>query len=276
MEKSYKFGLLGFPVSQSRSPVIHNTLGELKNIDLTYELMSTEPEILADRISNLYESGYDGFNVTVPHKCNVIPSLVGISTEAKCVGAVNTCVRTEGGYFGYNTDIYGITKSIEEAGADITNRICVVYGAGGAARAVIYSLISMGAGMVYVIDRTVEKAKKLADDINCVLSTDKVGIITEEAAVIELTDIFLFQCTSVGMKAGECIVKDMRIFEHSLLAFDIIAMDTEFVRIAGSRGIPSQNGTRMLLYQGIKAFELWTGLSVTEDEISKMKEATGL
>ena len=281
----YKLGLIGYPVGHSRSPFIHSKLAELKGIDLSYELLLTPPQELAKRVKDLFDEGFTGFNVTVPHKINVIPLIGTISQDASSVNAVNTCLRADNGFDGFNTDISGFKRSLTANDIEVSGKDCVVLGAGGAARSLVYSLITLGARNIYIINRSRDNALKLIDDLKRASDVSNVKAVSEEELLKEGYDNVAlqdtgtgrylgFQATSAELNSDESVVKDPKLFDLFDVSYDIVAVKepTPFIRQSRERGIRAFNGFDMLYYQAEAAFEIWTGLKVSKEEALIVRE----
>ena len=158
--------LLGNPVEHSISPLIHNTLAEKMNINIAYTAFKVEGSELNNAVKGAKALGILGMNVTVPHKCDVIKALDEIDPLAEKIGAVNTVVSTENGYKGYNTDIIGLNRQLQEEGVFIKDREVIIIGAGGASRAITYLCANEGARRIWLLNRTLPNAKALADEVN--------------------------------------------------------------------------------------------------------------
>ena len=157
--KTRLLGLLGDPVQHTLSPLIHNTLSDILGINEVYVPFHTHKEGLADAVKGAFELNILGMNATVPHKNEIMASLVDIDEGAAAIGAVNTLVRTANGYKGYNTDMMGLSRELESYGVELDSKSVIILGAGGAARAVAYMCMNKGADKVYILNRTIEKAQ---------------------------------------------------------------------------------------------------------------------
>ena len=159
-------GLIGNPVAHSISPVIHNRLAGLRGDNLVYATFKVEAGNVAAAVKGAYALDILGLNVTVPHKQAVIDELVDIDGLAAAIGAVNTLVRTEGGFKGYNTDILGLDRELSDVGISLEDKCVVIIGAGGAARAIAFLCAGKKASEIYIMNRTLEKAQNIADAVN--------------------------------------------------------------------------------------------------------------
>ena len=274
MGSKIKLGLLGYPVAHSKSPLIHSMLADFKGLDLSYELLLTKPEDLKERVKELFVSGYHGFNVTVPHKLAVIDSLLNVSKEALSVGAVNTCIRTEKGFDGFNTDITGFATALDKNEIEVTGRDVVVYGAGGAARSVVFALLSKSPASLSIVNRSKENALKLIDDLKDAVDTSAASYKTEEEVLSSNKRLVAIQTTSAELTTGESIIKNVAMFDLFDAAYDIVAVKdpTPFIAGAKARNIKAVNGFDMLYYQAQAAFEMWTGEKITDDEADRVRK----
>ncbi len=152
-------GLIGNPVGHSISPVIHNTLADITKTNMVYTTFKVDKEDVAKAVEGAYALDILGLNVTVPHKQSVMDVLVDIDPLAKAIGAVNTLVRKDGGYKGYNTDILGLKRELEDESISLCGNNCIILGAGGAARAIASLCAQSGANKVYMLNRTIEKPR---------------------------------------------------------------------------------------------------------------------
>ena len=153
-------GLLGNPVEHTLSPVIHNTLSEILQKNQVYVPFCVKEDSLEQAVRGAYELNLLGLNVTVPHKNQVMQYLQETDSVAEQIGAVNTLVRMEQGYKGYNTDMPGLLRAIQSDGISLRNQIVVILGAGGASKAVAYMCMQEQASEIYMLNRTVEKAQR--------------------------------------------------------------------------------------------------------------------
>lgn len=263
-------GLIGNPVGHSISPLIHNSLAEICNLDLAYVTFQVEQEHLASAVKGAYALEILGMNVTVPHKQQVMDSLVAIDSLAKAIGAVNTLVRSENGYKGYNTDILGLHRELQEVGIQLKDSKVILLGAGGAARAIAFLCVSEGADQVCILNRTIEKAQAIAADVNAHLGTDVAkGMALDAYKTLKGDDYIVIQTSSVGLfpHVNAAVIEDPAFYQKARVGVDIIynPAETKFMKLMKSCGKPAYNGLKMLLYQGISAFELWNQISVSKE-----------
>ncbi|MEG1575560.1 MAG: shikimate dehydrogenase, partial [Clostridium sp.] len=160
--KTQVCGIIANPVEHSMSPLLQNLYAERTGINVRYVPFKVEESDVKAAIKGAFALNIRGLNVTVPHKQRVMPYLTEIDEEAEAVGAVNTLVRTETGYKGYNTDVQGLLRTVSEAGIKLLGRNCILIGAGGAAKAAAYMMAKEGATSIYLLNRSVSKAEDLA------------------------------------------------------------------------------------------------------------------
>jgi shikimate dehydrogenase len=272
-------GIIGNPVEHSVSPVLQNMLAELLGLDLVYVPFRVGDGDVAAAVKGAYALNVLGMNVTVPHKSSVISELVDIDPLAESIGAVNTLVRVDGGYKGYNTDILGLKRELLEAGIALAGENVVILGAGGAARAIAFLCASEGAQSIYILNRTLEKASGIADSVNAHVGRNVVHpMAIGSYANLPVRDFLCIQTTSVGLHPhdDEAPIEDMAFYDMVRTGVDIIytPAETRFMRLVRQSGDKrTYNGLKMLLYQGISAFELWNDVKVTPEMADRVYEA---
>lgn len=274
-------GLIGYPVAHTLSPLIHNTLAETMGQDMVYVPFPVEPERVGEAIKGAYALDIAGLNVTVPHKSAVIPHLREIDALAEKIGAVNTLVRCDGGYKGYNTDMTGLQRAMASDGVRLQGEQVVLLGAGGAARAVAFLCASAGAETVYLWNRTFARAQEVAAEVNRVCGRDRIRAL---ASYEELPAgrFLAIQGTSAGLypNVEDTPITDTAFLEKIHTGYDLIYKpgNTRFMQLVRSHGGRAFNGLKMLAYQGIHAFELWNGVHVddaqAETVIQKLRKET--
>lgn len=278
-------GLIGNPVGHSISPVIHNTLADITKTNMVYTTFKVEKGSVAKAVDGAYALDILGLNVTVPHKQEVIDVLVDIDPLARAIGAVNTLVRTTGGYKGYNTDILGLKRELEEEGIELKENNCIILGAGGAARAIAFLCAQSGADKVYMLNRTVEKAEDIADAVNVYFNREcVVPMHMDDYKSLKESGYIVIQTTSVGLypNVNDTVIEDKEFYKKIKAGVDIIynPSTTKFMELCMEAGKPAFNGLKMLLYQGVAAYELWNNTKISKEEAdivyNKMKEELGI
>jgi shikimate dehydrogenase len=256
----YRLGVIGDPVAHSLSPALHQPALDELGIPAIYERWHTTAAELPDRIAGLRDESALGASVTVPHKVAVMVLVDEVSPAAARAGAVNTVVNRDGALFGDNTDIYGFAVSLNEAVDGAVPATALVLGAGGAARAVVLALEAAGVGEIIVANRDEDRVSRLAHDLAPApvrpvrLDEDQLRQELPLAGV-------LVNATSIGWHAGETPIDLdlLRLLADDAVVADLTYRDTELLMAAKERGLRTVDGLPMLVHQGARAFELWTG-----------------
>ncbi len=260
--------LIGRPVEHSLSPLIHNTLAQRMGINMAYTTFCVEDADVAEAVKGAYALGVRGMNVTVPHKRAVMECLTDVDPLAAKIGAVNTLVRAEGGFKGYNTDITGLDRELREAGIEIGGRSVIILGAGGASRAITYLCADRGADRIWLLNRTAERAKELAGEVNSHFGDVVVPMSLKDYREIPGGKYPVIQTTSAGLypDTDGLPIEDDAFYELVSAGVDIIFNPpvTGFMKKCVEHNAPAYNGLKMLLYQGIAAFEMWYGVTVEQ------------
>ncbi|NPB06939.1 MAG: shikimate dehydrogenase [Aquificae bacterium] len=245
------FGVTGYPVRHSLSPVFQNALIKWAGLNAVYLAFEVPPEELPAFVRFAKVNPVRGFNVTVPHKETIVPLLDGLDETARRIGAVNTVKVENGKAYGYNTDWIGFLKSARGLlGRPLKGVKVLVLGAGGVAKAILYALTREGAE-VLLWNRTREKALALAQKFPVRL----VGSPEEGLKEAEL----VVNATSLGLKKDDPPIFDYALLRPGQAVFDAVYGDTPLVREALRRGLKAADGLSMLLWQGIESFFIWNG-----------------
>ncbi len=258
-------GLLGYPVEHSLSPVMHNAAFRVAGLDWHYTLQQTQPENLGTTIRRGVAEGYEGWNITVPHKERMVAYLDEAELEVKATGACNTVRLEDGRLVGYNTDVAGFLAGLEEVGGIPEGSRVVLLGAGGAARAVAWALATSGHNVV-VLARNASQASSLAHSllVTASLSIESGSLDTTTLdATLDSVNL-LVNCTPAGMwpNIEAMPLPDTLNLPAHLLVYDLVyrPRPTRFLIKAAKAGCRTQDGLAMLVRQGASAFEIWTGL----------------
>ena len=268
--KTRTLGLLGDPVEHTMSPLIHNTLSDIVGLNNVYVPFHTRSENLESAVKGAYALNILGLNVTVPHKYEVMKYLSAIDEGGQAIGAVNTLVRTENGYKGYNTDLLGLLREVRSYGVELDGQDVIILGAGGAAKAVAYMCVSNGAGHVYILNRTVAKAQAIADHMNDFFGNQSMTAMSiQDYHKLPEKKYIVFQSTSKGLypHSDEVVIEDPAFYKLISVGIDLIYKPfcTGFMSLCRQAGAKSYNGLKMLLYQGIIAYELWNDITIDEE-----------
>ena len=252
------FAVIGYPIEHSLSPAMHNAaIGKL-GIDCVYVPFRVVPGELRMAVEGFRAAGIRGLNVTIPHKQRIMNYLDSVDGLARRIGAVNTVVNRKGKLAGYNTDAYGFLKPLRKL-RRLGNSTVFVFGAGGAARAIVYSLLTQKVGRIYITDRDNARAARLAREMK---TRKAVYVKYDNSTVRDIAgkaDI-LVNATNTGMSRGDPLLIDPRCLKKGALVYDIVYnRETELVKKARARGIKCLDGVDMFVNQGAVSLEYWTG-----------------
>lgn len=261
--------VLGHPIRHSVSPAMHNAaLGGLARedarfADWRYFRFEVPPDDLPRALDLLHRGGFHGVNLTVPHKVLAFGRMAEVDPAARPAGAVNTLLRRPEGWAGFNTDGYGLAAAVRETlGRELTGAPIVLLGAGGAARGAAVECLQRRCASLTIVNRTRENLdallallKPLAGGIH-VAGLDPADITARAPA-----GALIINATSAGLKASDPLPVDLAALRAPAAVFDMIynPPETALLRAAAGRGIPSANGLAMLVHQGAKALEIWSG-----------------
>ena len=257
--------VIGNPIEHSLSPVIQNAAFNALNLDFIYTAFRVKPLEVNNALAGVRALGIVGLNVTMPHKEAVIPCLDWIDESAMFLSSVNTIHHKDGKLLGYSTDGVGAFNALKENGVNPCGKRVLMLGAGGAARAIAYTLVQDVEELV-VLNRTVSGAEKLSEVIKQKFGKKiSVDLLSSKSIEERIVDVdILLNTTSVGMKPNV----DQSLVTSNSLRSDMTVMDivynpveTQLVRDAKAVGAKVVSGVEMLIYQGAASFEIWTGQS---------------
>lgn len=264
-----KAAVIGHPVAHSKSPLIHAYWLMQHDLAGHYRTIDIAPDALADGVRELVEDGYDGFNVTVPHKVAIMNLCADLDDTARAIGAVNTVVIQDGKLYGKNTDAFGFIENLKQAQPCILfDKPAMVLGAGGAARAVIYGLLQEGVPRIHLTNRSVNKAEQLA-----AMDPARIDVVPWDRRH-ELNDIsLLINTTSLGMAGQPALEINLTALPRGAVVYDIVyaPLMTDLLSAAQMRGNPIVTGIGMLLHQARAAFHVWTGVMPEVDAALEKK-----
>ncbi len=264
-----RYALIGWPVAHSASPLMQEAAFQAAGLNAKYELIAVPPDNLSEVILRLKNQGYCGWNVTVPHKETVLSLMDSLDPEAEKTGSVNTVLPKQGKLWGYSTDGYGLAKALERNfQLRIPGSSILFLGTGGAARAAAVYAAMKGASEITLVNRTVARAEALAESIRRVSSTCRVGVLSLSvpsavSAAMRQAQV-LIHSTSLGLHPHDPLPFPPSEIPPHLPVFDMIYGSTSFQQILRRQGNPVASGWDMLIYQGCRSFELWTGLTAPE------------
>jgi len=255
-----KAGVMGWPVAHSLSPALHGFWLKQHGIDGSYETLAVPPDRLAGALRALASKGFAGCNLTIPHKETALPLMELLDPAARRIGAVNTVVvGPDGALSGYNTDGYGFIENLRAQipGWKPQAGPTTVLGAGGAARAVIYGLLTRGVSSVVNINRTPSRAEALRERFG-----ERVHVGRWDDLNGQLGDTaLLVNTTTLGMHGQPDLAADLGQLPGHAIVADLVYVPlvTPLLKAAKARGLRTADGLGMLLHQAVGGFTLWFG-----------------
>ena len=264
----YKFGLIGYPLSHSMSKVIQEAAFKSIGAEGTYDILETEQEDLVDRLKHLRANGYQGFNVTIPLKVPVTLFLSTFDNLANVTGSVNTIkIQPDSTLVGYNTDVYGFVEAMsKEIQNEIKGTEIAILGSGGAARAVAVGLSVLKVKKINFFVRNIVNASEVVEmqrrnfpevEMNC-YQLNGLNDLSKYKMVVNTTPIGM-RSKAMGLSPiDERVIKTLN---EDAIVYDLVynPLKTELIKYAQKNGLRTIYGLDMLIYQGAKAFEIWTG-----------------
>ncbi len=267
-----KYALLGWPVGHSRSPRMQLAGFQALGIQATYECLAIPPGEFPEQVAALPARGFVGWNVTVPHKERMYAACHEVAgEEARAARSVNTVVVREGRTYGYSTDGIGVARALEhDFGFREAPARQLYLGAGGAAQAAAMYAARHGAREIYLANRTLEKARELAERIRQNAPGCQVHALPLDQApqAVSACDI-LFPCTSLGLHQGDPMPIPPDAIPPDLPVFDFVYTPSAFRNALQAKGNPVCDGREMLLQQGMESFRLWTGQEAPEADMRR-------
>jgi shikimate dehydrogenase len=248
------FGIFGDPIEHSLSPVMQNAALLALGETACYHAFRVGREDLSVALLGAKAMGFSGLNLTIPLKEKALElDILKPDPLASAIGAANTVSFTKSGMLGYNTDGWGALRALYDAGVEVRGKMVLIIGAGGAARAIAYTLLQEGAE-ISIANRSIKKAQELAAQVDAT----GYGLIELEKLVSK-ADVII-NCTSVGMREGDPRIIGLGLLQSRQAVFDIVYnRDTELLFDARVAGAVAVDGVMMLVHQGAKALEIWTG-----------------
>jgi shikimate dehydrogenase len=257
-------GIFGNPIEHTLSPLMHNSAFKMLGLDMCYIPFRVLHEDLPSAVRAVPALNLLGVNITVPHKERVIPLLDEIDGEAVFIGAVNTVVNSNGKLKGYNTDGRGFMNSLSEHGVSTEGKDILIIGAGGASRAISYYL-SEKASRLFLYDIDMQKAGRLAGDLQKIRN----NIYLAEKIDANNTAHIIINATPLGLKQDDPLPLNPDLITSGMTVCDLVYKKTMLLQEAANKGAKTLDGSGMLLWQGVLAFELWTGIKPPVDIMRK-------
>ncbi len=269
-----KLGILGKKLSHSLSPLLHEIIGKHLNIDLDYGLIESDYPV--GRIRELNDKGYKGLNITIPYKEQCLQAVQIIDEAVRYIGAANTIKFSQKGIEAFNTDWIGFIKSLHFRGFDCKGKKAVLFGAGGAARAIVFALEKAEIESIQIINRSSNRALNIVSQFELINNTVELKAFSPDSEnlpeLISKADIVI-NATSLGMyphieeepfNLGELV-------SSSTLVYDVVynPFETKFLRCGAQSGAESVNGIDMLIHQALEAAKIWFEFDTIEGKIIK-------
>ena len=261
-------GCFGFPVAENPTQAMIEPAFEALGLDWRYLTLEVKPENLEKAVNGARSFGFKGFNCTIPHKVEVIQYLDGLGSSAELMGAVNCIVNRDGKLIGENTDGKGFVESLKKK-SDPTGKSCVIFGAGGAARAISVELALAGCSKITIINRSIERAKELIDILEggvaqaCSQSLSTQMIEWNDNYNIPIGTDYVINATSIGLypDINAKININISSLTPEMIVADVIPNPpkTRLIRDAREQGCTTIDGLEMLVGQGVIGIEYWTG-----------------
>ena len=259
------YAVIGHPIGHTLSPAMHNAAFRALERNAVYLAFDVDPDRVSGVLQAMAAMGFGGVNVTVPHKEIVFRSLERLDDSARRAGAVNTVQFTPEGLVGHSTDAEGFLRAMQEAfGRGPAGLDVFVLGAGGAGRTVALECARAGAASIRVSDVDAARAERLAAELCAAAPAVRAAVVAPAGASASASACGLVvQATPVGMKPGDRPPLPPEAFGAGALAFDLVygLPETPFMRAARQGGARASNGLGMLLHQGARSFEIWTGVT---------------
>jgi shikimate dehydrogenase len=258
-------GVIGDPIEHTLSPIMHNAAFHAQKFDYTFLAFKVKSAELENAVNGMRALNIRGLNVTMPHKSAILKFLDRVDLSAQIINSVNTILNKDGKLFGFNTDGVGALKALKENKVELKGRKVLLLGAGGAARAIAYSMAKESDELA-VLNRSLKPAQELAKLLEKTANKKIVaGLLSPKEIQQNLQDSdILINATSVGMKpkADESLVMP-KLLRPNLAVMDIVynPIETKLAKDAKAAGAKVVSGVEMLIYQGAASFEIWTGKS---------------
>lgn len=275
--------VLGDPIEHSLSPVMHNAaLAKMAEsapdfIDWRYEAVHVPARDLKMALPLLHEAGVVGINLTIPHKVDVLEMIEEVDETARSMGAVNTLIRTDVGYRGSNTDGYGILKGLEESHEKtVEDKDVWLFGAGGASRGILVAVLRAGARRVTVLNRSTGRLREVEEGLSARslpgLERVRLCSLVDHPEDPDL-DAILINATSLGLKEADPSPIPESFIDPNKAVYDTTyGTSNQLAELCRDRKTPYADGLSMLIWQGVRSLEIWTGEPVPAESMRKAVE----
>ena len=261
-----QFAVIGDPVEHSLSPILHNEVFRQINLNANYTKQFVDKNNLEKFLNNFKTSNLDGFNVTIPHKTNIINKCDNLNPRADEIGAVNCVSYKDNKLWGFNTDWFGFTMLLKTNNIDIFGKSILIIGAGGVAYSVLYSLLKANAKIIYINNRTKLNTKKLIVNFDLKKYNSKIEELTDVCSKNKKIDIII-NCTPLGMEPylnNSPISAELILPTHIIIDTIYTPLKTQLLIDSEQRGAKIINGLDMFIYQGLASLDIWYGKDLSK------------
>jgi shikimate dehydrogenase len=269
-----QLAVLGQPVAHSLSPVMHSAALQVLAQDdprfasWTYDAIEVDASAWPAALQSFHAEGFFGLNLTLPHKVAVVPSLVKVDSTVSRVGAANTLVWQADGYSGFNTDVFGIQMALEESFAiSLEGKDFWIFGAGGAARAALVAALDGGAERITVLNRGAERLLEFEQQLAVFAPEEQARVRCfplADAPADAMPSPVIVNATSLGLKSTDPSPVPLgHLFPDALVYDTTYGAENALSRGAREAGLKYADGLSMLIWQGVRSLEIWTGMKVS-------------
>lgn len=261
-----QFAVIGDPVEHSLSPILHNEVFRQINLNANYTKQFVDKNNLDEFIIKLKNCKLNGFNITIPHKTNIINKCDYLNSRADEIGAVNCVSYKDNRLWGFNTDWFGFTMLLKTNNIDVFGKSILIVGAGGVAYSILYSLLKANAKIIYINNRTKLNTKKLIVNFNLKKYNSKIEELNDVALKNKKIDIII-NCTPLGMAPylnNSPISAELILPTHIIIDTIYTPLKTQLLIDSEQRGAKIINGLDMFIYQGLSSIDIWYGKDISK------------
>ena len=252
------FAVIGSPVAHSLSPLFHNWIFKTLNIPAEYDKIRVKKRELSDIVLKIKNGKFEGINVTIPHKENIMEFLDEINPRAESIGSVNCIIKSNSRIIGNNTDWYGFSLALKTNKIDVFDKEVIVLGAGGTSKSILYSLKQLSVKKIILLNRTLQKATALQNEIIISYSLENTESVIKNDSIIINT-------TPIGMQTNQAPF-DLGLLHQNQILIDVIyiPLETSLLKLGNKIGAKTLNGLDMFIHQGLMSLDLWFGESLSK------------
>lgn len=253
-----KFIVIGDPIENSLSPLLHNWVFQNLNFDASYDKIQVAESELSEYMNKIRSGELTGSNITIPYKSEIMQYVDVVNPRAKLIGAINHLMENNGKIIGNNTDWYGFVLALKKNNIDVNQKEVILLGAGGVSKGIIFALIQQGVSKVHLFNRTFEKISQLCDErIHPYKLRDLQNIIQNDSIVVN--------CTSVGMNTYDSLIDTGLLSKNQTIIDSIYTpLKTKLILDGESIGASTLAGLDMFIYQALASQDLWFGETISD------------